>query len=1560
MAKKRLNKKVAIIGSMILALLGFAIIWTLLQLSKDPSKFLTDAEAAIAQNNYKEAEQNYGKAYECAKDDELKIDIVFKLADLHLVNNQFHEPNWRKAMGCWYNIINIDPKNIQARKSVLDYYYQAADSGNNRIWKTIETNASELTDVMREKNIEPDPNIQLIKGRATLEITSLGQTTDREKSITDAITDLSGARQMLPENPDVYLYLAQAQLLKGTIETDKGILDAQQKAADNAAEILQEAVDAAPDNPRAYINLLNMKLVNAIGDRAGRQEAEALKDEFEAMAKKFSSSAAAYVALSKFHHLRGNTDESIEAISKAIELDSENVNYIITAIEQYYRKASIRKDKESLNRAIEMATGALELPDAQDVPGPRQSAKIRNRYTLFTFLSTCYIELALETRQNGDLQQNQHWVKLAQDTIHQIEQIIGTGDNVKVIKWRGMLALAKGDKTAGIRQMYNAYQQLKATDQLDPTLFHTLAEACKDYDEIGTRMQFLSSALDRRMSMAVNKPQVWLQFAEAAMKLRNYNHAIAAVNSYELSYPQTERSRQIRIKAYIGAGQFDQAREGLAEIEPDSFAAIELDIDLTMAQMRRLFSTQATTGLSAEESEQLENFKNQVNQLVGKLLDAEPEELDFSIVRTTCYVHIENNNKEQAGKLVDKYLARWPENTDAVIYKRMLSEPDPLNITAERSTQIAEDALGDIADDMQRAIALGKHYQAIGAPQKAMTEFKTACQIDPDDNTATELLFGAALASEDIESAEQLVQKARQENIDQCQGNFFAARLEFARKNYQNALERINECLEKWRPVFSRGYLLRSRINIELEKDDEAIEDARTAADMNPLDGLSTWHLASLLHNRSLKLGSTVSSEQQADTERTLLRAIAANPGQWDIQGTYADYISNREPEKALAIRQNLQRTFRNTRNSVMLGNMALQMGLKTLDAKRKEALLEIAGSAYEDAYKIGPQDRAVLDAYSEYLRITGRQEKAADLLAGSKEVLWKFHFRNGQFEKCKETLLQLHQQEPANLDIVKGLIAVAQKTADKQAVQKYSQQLLDIDNTEDNQLLQIQVFLETGLIQQAELKLASFRERNPDHPKGMQLEAWTVMAKGQLKKALELINRSLEADSQSATTWRLRGQVNGLLGNLDQAIEDMQKSRVINPGFETRVELARAYNRADRITEAIAELTAALKEGPAPLSVANMLEELYMKTARKSDLEKFYREIIARYPDSQAWYSRAGNFHLKVKQYEQAEKLMEKSWQLSRKTGPDLAAFDGYLRVLEARGKYEELLKLTSEHIDTALAPIAYLHMAYTQLKMGQKQTATGYYHKALEKAESKEQLVLDILQNMLTSLGPDETEKWCRDKLKAEPDSLVANMAIFNISSMNGDYNKARGYIEKCIEIVGPQSELAGSFAINKASLLVAGYSKTADRQYLTDAISEFEKILTNQPNNVEIMNNVAYLLADNNQDIDKAIEYAKRAHERSPNSPNTMDTYAYTLCKTGDFTKALQLLQMAIQLFERDSTSVPWEVHNHLGMAQEGLGFNTEAAASYKKAILLGGEKISDRYKQNLRTSIERVSQ
>jgi tetratricopeptide (TPR) repeat protein len=1636
MARRRLNKKVALIGSVVFVFLVLGSILIFLYLSRDPQKFIKDGDAAIKaareatdkqikEQEYKMAERNYYKARSLAKTDSLKIDMLFKLADMYMETNQ-----WRKVIGAWNSIIQVDPKNFKARLGRLKYVYIMADStmGQLGLWQEVESQTSEFIEIvkdmgqltedttkweypgMQEAGEAPKqlgPYLYQHRGRATLEIARLGAVTDPNASLAKAVDDLEKAKELDPNNADTYRYLALALVTKGEILASKGDFEGRDENNKQAMEFLERAVEVVGGDVKTYVNLLAIK--SMVAQVGGDELVQLLEPEYLSLIEKFKSNAQAYSALSALYSrpMVGYKyiDKAIEAIEKAIELDRENVIYAINAAHLYHQRFSIYGKKPDIYRAIEIAKNALTLPDAQDNPGPRGIANKMNRLSLYLFLADCYTEQVLDGKV-GTEEENKKWLADAEDAVHNIEQLFGSGEDPYVILWQGMLELAKGNKEIAVKKLYAAYEQIKASGienpQSPPSLLkysyaqlsYVLGKTFEDTSELGAVINFMSSAIKTRI--IDTKPQVILDYAEVLLKAKASNTALEGINYFESRYWVDQRSQMLRTKVYIAARQFNEAEEELAKIQPADPNTIELNLALVeskIEQLQRVIEQKEMEkdlgillqkGPDAEkesvesQTAELKRYNLLRAELVGKLLLVKPDSVGEDSFAAVCDNYIAEGNTEQAKDLVNRFLGHFPANTKGLLYKQMLSEPEPGKISQQRRKEIEELVLSGIADPIEKPMRLGIFYQENDEPNKAAEEFKKVLKMEVSQDSgkpvfnltgeitdsqrlAADHLLEIALKQKNIELAEQITEVARRKNIDDCEGKFFAARLAMANREYKKALTNLNECL-KQKPIFSRAFMLRSNVNEALGNEHESIEDAKKASSLNPLDKTIAKGLAFVLYQRNEKLGGNVSSDQRIETEEALNRAIALNIDDQELLSFYAEYILPKWPLNALAIRQKLQKTSPSLPNAVLLGRMATRLASDEKNAERKQALLAIAASSFEQARKIDPNDKTMLVNYAEYLRASGQEGEAAQLLqkSGDQKLLWTYYFQIGHFEDAKKVLGQLYQTEPKDINTVKGLLLVAQKTADEEAVKKYSEELLSLEDTLENRLFQIQTFLEVGLVKEAEYKLQSFKEKFPDEPRTLLIEAWLAMIQGQLKKALDLTSRNLETNQNNAMAWRLKGQINLLMANYDQAINDIKTSKSLSDEPTTRLILARAYQRAGRSEDAIIELKSMIDNPQAPEQARIMLEQLYWQLNKKEALKSFYDETLKKFPDSVDWYNRAGSFALTVGEADRAEKLYTQAWQKSKEKGiGDAISLEGYLGALIMGRKLDKLFEEAGKYVDGDFAPIAFTKMADAKLMLGDKEIALQYLRKALDKAGTNEIWVSNILERMYTIFGAEEVLTYCKERLKTNPDSLVANMAMYNLKKISGEYNNAAEYIDKCLQIIGPNKPGRVTYIMRKAEVFTLAYSKTSDNNYLKKAITEYESLLTEMPNNPEVLNNLAYMLAEENMQLDKALEYSKQAHELRPNDPGFLDTYAYILYKNGKLPEAAEFLQSALQLYEQSRASAPPDVYEHLGMIKEGLGSLDEAIAAYKQALEIGTKGLPETAKERLKAAIKRLN-
>ncbi len=1665
MPKRRLNKKVALIGSAVFAVVLLVSILAILTANRDPEELIQDAQAAITaahkatdervkEQNFDRAERSFHRAYSRANTDELRQEVLLMMLDMYLETQE-----WPFILTCWNEIININPNNIKARYGQLRYFHIIGESGVSGVWQRVCEDASEFlkvaenTGLLMEETAQWDvpgleqkrtnrqylgPYLYLLRGIGSLEMARQGAVTNKDEVLTQAVSDLKKAQELDPNNIDTYWHLARAAITKGEILASLGNFEERDEAIKQAEELLEQAVQISDANPRAHINLLQLKLMLArnSGSELRAKQIRSLETDYLSLANRFSTNAEVFSALSEFYLIYskfsgpalsfGNLNSAIEAVEKAISLDEQNVVYAINAADLYYRKFSIYQQEADIDKAIEIAKNALTFPEAQDIPGPQHQTRIINRFQLYSFLANCYVEQILEPRAQRSKSQTKTLLSNAEQTVHEIEQILGSNEEPLIIKWQGMLELAKGNRKTAVNKLYSAYEQLKALKPSGPPwpqdmefahLSYTLAVIFKNSPEIGAVREFMISALHSGISDV--KPEARLDYAEIALEFIPWTEVIQHINAFEESHGFSQRSQNLRIKTYIRATQFEDAEKELAKIHEQNADTIKLRLELVQARIRQIqlaiaqkkkkenFVLQETepgeeepTYIQAGDSQYVTNELNDYihlkAELSRKLLAIEPNAVGKSLLISICRNYIELGELSQLNDFINRYLEYFPENTAALVYRRILHEPLPQEVPLQRYKDIEEQVLLGLSDSIEKSLQLGIFYHRNNEYEKATKHLTdaitkaTSKDHAPEDSVfeqikiATDYIFDIALAMKNWELAEQVIKTAHDEDLDGCQGMVYESRLAAVKGEYKNALAKIDECLTQ-KPVFSFAYLLRSNINAALGNELAAGKDIRKAAYLNPMDGTIAKGAATALYSRNQNLGVNVLPNQVAETRKALERAIGLNLGDLELLSLYAEFIAPAEPLRAVAIRQDIQDAQPSVENALLLGKLAMEVALKQIATESKETLFDIAKSAFEQARSINPKDKRMLYYYAEYLRARGLQNEAIKLLTESQDeqLLWDHYLQLGRYEDATRVLEKAYKNNSKDISIIKGLMQIAEKSADQESVKKYSEELVQLEDTVDNHLAQVQAYLRTGLINEAEYKLQSIKEKYPNESRILLLQAWLLMKQGQLEKALKLTNKNLQTDQDNAVAWRLRGEININLAEYDKAISDLRKSKLLSDDPVIRVSLARAFLNAKRYEDAITELKNTIIEPGAPQEARLLLEHIYTQLDRKEALTRFYEDTLEKFPDNANWLNRTAAFALNAGQYEKAERLYGNACQIRREDNlgqsPEeligdilyATAFDGYLKALlmgagEVNsnnwnpGKINQVLEECKKYLDSSFAPIAYLRMAEANYSLGNKTNAAEYCRIAIDKAGTNEALASEVMMRMFLMLGADEVTNYCRQRLETDPDSITANFVMFNLVNIKGEYVRALDYINKCIELTGPKTPNRVNYITKKVDTLIQAYEQTSDNKYIKMAISVYESLLSEMPKNINVLNNFAYLLAEYNQRLPEALQYAKQALDAKPNDPGIMDTYAYVLHKNGKNLEASEFVDAALQRYsEQKIILIPPEVYEHKGMIKEKIGAKGEALTAYQMALEAGQDKLSERARQRINKAIERVS-
>jgi len=107
--------------------------------------------------------------------------------------------------------------------------------------------------------------------------------------------------------------------------------------------------------------------------------------------------------------------------------------------------------------------------------------------------------------------------------------------------------------------------------------------------------------------------------------------------------------------------------------------------------------------------------------------------------------------------------------------------------------------------------------------------------------------------------------------------------------------------------------------------------------------------------------------------------------------------------------------------------------------------------------------------------------------------------------------------------------------------------------------------------------------------------------------------------------------------------------------------------------------------------------------------------------------------------------------------------------------------------------------------------------------------------------------------------------------------------------------------------------------------------EKVLALQADHVEALNYLGYTWADNNINLDKALEYIQKANGLKPDNGFILDSLGWVYFRLGDLEKAGNELERAIALEPEDPN-----IQEHLGDVYQAAGQKEKARHAWRKAM------------------------
>jgi len=442
-------------------------------------------------------------------------------------------------------------------------------------------------------------------------------------------------------------------------------------------------------------------------------------------------------------------------------------------------------------------------------------------------------------------------------------------------------------------------------------------------------------------------------------------------------------------------------------------------------------------------------------------------------------------------------------------------------------------------------------------------------------------------------------------------------------------------------------------------------------------------------------------------------------------------------------------------------------------------------------------------------------------------------------------------------------------------------------------QLIRIQI--QRGRIANARADYVQMSDEFPDDPVTRRTEARIALAEGRAEDAAEIL-RKLTADVDSVQHQRLLALAEYRSGNLDRAADAINTALARQPraSFEGFRLKARIHHDSEEWAATLRSLAIVERRGH-PLTPA----ELLMRARAQYEFdqpEKGY-ETLVQILDSETPVNQAAI------EFAHREGLAH----------PQMAT--AYLRkALERDPTDAELLE----------------SIVALDLRAGRVPQALGRINQVVQSGRARPETLMLRAQVLAQSGDYDRAEADALRAFEADPTLVGGVDLLYEIYAAQGRLEEARASFE--------EAEAAGVLHEGARLLLGRIYMRTGDTQKAREV---FEKIIREDPNAATAKNDLAYLLASDGVELNRAVKLAQEATEAKSHDADAADTLGFVYLQKGLHEAALSQFEHALDLNgDRPGNLAPM-LHYHLGLTLRALERNREAVAAFERALALDSE-------------------
>ena len=676
------------------------------------------------------------------------------------------------------------------------------------------------------------------------------------------------------------------------------------------------------------------------------------------------------------------------------------------------------------------------------------------------------------------------------------------------------------------------------------------------------------------------------------------------------------------------------------------------------------------------------------------------------------------------------------------------------------------------------------------------------------------------------------------------------------------------------------------------------------------------------------------------DAARSLRRAVELQPDNADAAVKLADIYM-------VAIAQDREHGAELLKEVTELAGKLLQKDPNSYDGHRiqgQAALLRNdapgAVEQFQAARRNRPDDTDLSLVYFQAL-VANHQPKEAEKLgldviekhktfAPMYDMLYLYYMNAKQSDDGESILKRKVENNPQQANFLTQLAAHYLFTKQRDQLDRVMLRLSDEKQFPEGHLLAGDFFFfrareyEAARLQYAAGEKAFPKEKAIYQKRQVELLATT----GNNLGANELLADVLKDNPKDSDAIAMRAALmlfTGDVRQINQAANDLQSLVAKTPDNHLlRFNLARAFVAKNDLDQARLQLEAAIKLRPDFILARNLLGRIYLTKNDFARALKESDEVIA------------------LNKGDVAARLNRSS------------ALMGLGDTQKARQELDVILQLAPDNTD-ARFQAGYLAWQQKDYKRSEQIFSDLY------KANPKDlRGLIGVIETMASEDKMAQAVKLLEDSVASQPERRDFRLALANMYVRDQRYDAAIGILQELLKSDPKSADLLIRLAetqrrkgdINAAvdTFRLACQAAPSDTRPLLQlglllegtgrreqAKPIYEQILRIQPDHPIALNNLAFIKAEEGQDLDEALTMAQRARQGMPNSPDILDTLGWIYLKKNLSDDALRTFK---ELLDADPNRASY--HYHYGMALLQKGDKPSAKRELEAAIKFNPSK------------------